>query len=71
MITGAAAEDCCCHAVSSTRGTAEFRFHWPRIPCDVSAFQFPHYVGWLFFQFDLQIGDIFFKTNDPLLGHDG
>jgi hypothetical protein len=39
--------------------------------CDASAFQFPQYVRWFFLQFALQIGNIFFKTDDPLSGHDG
>jgi hypothetical protein len=38
--------------------------------CDALAFQFPQYVLFVL-QFAFQIGNIFFKTDDPLSGHDG
>jgi hypothetical protein len=56
------------HAVSSTKGSGAFRFLWPCMLRDASAFQFPPLV--FFLQFAFQIGNIFFKT-DALSGHDG
>jgi len=38
--------------------------------CDASAFQFQQYVAGFFLQFAFQIGNIFFKTDDPPSGHD-
>jgi hypothetical protein len=81
MITGAAVEDV---AVSDglKRFVVAMQYPAPGAPqssvftdleylATFPLFNFRSTLAGFFLQFDLQIGDIFFKTNDPLLGHDG